>query len=606
MSHAPPLPLARRALDAFVRPVARRAALTLGGALGVALAAAAEPLAFRRLVDLLAASSRDRPSGHVAPATLHALAMGVALVAAVIAVRTIGGARVTVGTWRVRLGIEYHLRSRVAAKLSVLSTRTQAEVGTGGLRYAIESSAPQAATAFTDVAYRLAPTLVYVLVAAAGMLQLQPTLAAVVLCLVPVPAAVAALAARHQTRRAAAHHGRWTRLWAWYDEVLHGMGTVRAFANERAEERRFVRRTRWMFASIRRTVHVDAQVTAAAGVCELAARAAVLGYGGLLVARGRLSLGALLALWGYVGGVFAPVALLVEVYPSLRRARVALEAVFAVLDAEEEAPDRPGAADAPALRGRVTLDGVSFAYDEAPAGRGGRRALDGVTIDVAPGETVALVGPSGSGKSTVLRLVQRLHRPTAGRVLLDGHDLCGLRAASVRRQLGVVPQEVVLFAGSVAANIAYGRPSASRAEVEAAARAANAHEFIMALPGGYEARVAEGGRGLSGGQRQRLAIARAFLVDPAVLLLDEATAALDTESERAVQDALRALRAGRTTLIVAHRLNTVRDADRIVVLADGRVVGDGPHDRLVQTCPVYQALVREQLGDAAPRMSLAA
>jgi ABC-type multidrug transport system fused ATPase/permease subunit len=198
----------------------------------------------------------------------------------------------------------------------------------------------------------------------------------------------------------------------------------------------------------------------------------------------------------------------------------------------------------------------------------------------------------------VLRLLQRVHNPQDGRVLVDGHDVRGLQAASLRRQIGVVPQDVVLFNDSVAANIAYGRPSATRAEVEAAARAANAHEFITRLPGAYQYRVGEGGRSLSGGQRQRIAIARAFLLDPAILLLDEATAALDTDSERAVQDALDSLRRGRTTLIVAHRLNTVRDADRILVIRDGLVIGDGPHDELLAACPTYAALVRHQL--AAP------
>ena len=477
----------------------------------------------------------------------------------------------------------------------MLSPDTQAALGTGGLRYAIETSAPQTAVAFTDVAFRLVPTIAYVLVAACGMWRLQPVLAAAVLCLVPIPAALAAASAPKQAARDAMHQTFWTRLWAWYGEVLHGMGTVRAFANERAEERRFLSQTRWAFRSIRRGVHADARVTAAAGAAELAARLAVLGYGGWLVLRGALSLGALLALWGYVGGVFAPVALLVDTYPAVRKATVALEAVFRVLDAEEESPDLPDAAPAPALVGRVTFENVRFSY-----GGDGRPALDGLRIDIAPGETVALVGPSGGGKSTVLRMVQRVHAPTAGRVLLDGHDLRGLQAASVRRQLGVVPQEVVLFAGSVAANIAYGRPNATRAEVEAAARAANAHDFITALPGAYEHHLGEGGRGLSGGQRQRVAIARAFLVDPAILLLDEATAALDTESERAVQDALRALRRGRTTLVVAHRLNTVRDADRILVVERGRVVGDGPHERLLAECPTYAALVAEQMG-GAPR-----
>ena len=585
--------LAARALTLFVRPNQRRVALTFAGAVSVAAAAAAEPLVFRHLVDFLTtvAGQHGAAMDRVASAAaLRGLVQAVAAIAGVIAWRTLAGARVTVATWQVRLGVEYQLRRHVAAKFSVLSPNTQAEIGTGGLRYAIEASAPQTASAFTDVAFRLCPTVVYVSVAAWGMFRLQPLLAVAVLCLVPIPAALAAVAAPRQAARDAMHHTTWMKLWSWYSEVLHGMATVRAFANERAEEHRFLQRTRLAFASIRNGIHADARVTAAAGSAELCARLAVLGYGGWLVLHGALSLGALLALWGYIGGVFAPVTLLVELYPAVRKATVALESVFRVLDAEEESPDLPNAVAAPTLRGRVTFENVRFSYGD------GRPALDGIDVDVAPGETVALVGPSGSGKSTVLRLVQRVHEPTEGRVLLDGHDLRGLEVATVRRQLGVVPQEVVLFAGSIAANIAYGRPTATRAEVEAAARAANAHEFIMGFSAGYEHRIGEGGRGLSGGQRQRIAIARAFLVDPAVLLLDEATAALDTESERAVQDALRALRSGRTTLVVAHRLNTVRDADRILVVQEGRVVGDGPHEQLLLECETYASLVAQQLG----------
>jgi ABC-type multidrug transport system fused ATPase/permease subunit len=203
--------------------------------------------------------------------------------------------------------------------------------------------------------------------------------------------------------------------------------------------------------------------------------------------------------------------------------------------------------------------------------------------------------------------LQRIHNPTAGRILIDEQHLVSLRIATVRRQYGVVPQDVVLFNDSVAANISYGRPNATRDEVIAAARAANAHDFIMRLAKQYDTRIGEDGRLLSGGQRQRLAIARAFLVDPAVLLFDEATAALDTESELAVQEALRVLCRGRTTLIVAHRLNTVRDADRILFIDDGRIIGSGRHELLLATCPAYARLVRHQMGDesaAGPRRAV--
>ena len=587
------LALASRGISLFVRPNRRRIAVTLVAALAVAFASACEPLLLKLVVDRLAAI---RPDPQGAPdVVLRPVVAAVAIFAAVLACRLLGAAWVTTSTWAVRLNLEYQLRSRVAAKMSVLSARTQAAIGTGGLRYAIDASSPQTASAFTDVAFKALPTLVYVSVAAWGMHRLDPSIMAAVLCLVPIPAIVAAFAARHQRRRDRGHHRFWTRLWSSYSEVLYGMSTVRAFARERAEETRLLRRMRWAFKSIRRGIHVDARTTVAAGLSELAARVVVLVLGGWLVVRGELTVGSLLAFLGYVGGVFAPVQQLVDLYPTLRKAGVALESVFTVLDAEEEAPDAPDARPCPPIRGAVRFERVSFGY----GGANGRRALDDFDVSVEPGETVALVGPSGGGKSTVLRLLQRMHQPDEGRVLLDGHDLRGLQIASVRRQLGVVPQDVVLFNDSVAANIAYGRPNARRDEIVAAAHLANAHEFIMRMPKGYDSKVGEAGRALSGGQRQRIAIARAFLVDPTVLLLDEATAALDTESERAVQHALAGLKAGRTTFVVAHRLSTIRDADRILVVSDGRIVASGTHDRLLATCALYARLVHAQSPEPA-------
>jgi ATP-binding cassette subfamily B protein len=583
------LGLARRAVQLFVRPNSRRVALTFGLSLAVATAAASEPLLLKQVVDRLA-----NVGPQAGDETLHAIVVGVALFALVLTCRILGAAWVTTSTWAVRLNLEYQLRSRVAAKMSVLSARTQDEIGTGGLRYAIDSSSPQTAGAFTDVAFRLVPTLVYVALAAWGMARLDGAITIAVLCLLPVPALVASFAVREQRRRERMQHAFWKRLWSGYTERLHGMGTVRAFARERDEERRLMRRIRWAFASIQRGVHVDARTTVAAGISELAARVVVLCLGGFLVVRGELTVGSLLAFLGYVGGVFAPVQQIVDLYPTLRKASVALASVFQVLDADEESPDVPGAVECPPIRGAIRFEQVSFEY------LSGHKTLDTFDVSVAAGETIALVGPSGSGKSTILQLLQRIHNPTSGRILVDGQDLRTLQIASVRRQYGAVPQDVVLFNDSVAANISYGRPTATRAEVIAAAQAANAHQFITNLAQGYDTLVGEGGRTLSGGQRQRVAIARAFLVDPAVLLLDEATASLDTESEQAVQEALRSLRRGRTTFIVAHRLNTVRDADRILVIGDGRVIGCGTHDELLTSCPTYAALVGHQLGPETP------
>ncbi|MDQ6635827.1 MAG: ABC transporter ATP-binding protein, partial [Gemmatimonadota bacterium] len=330
------LGLARRAVRLFVRPNSRRVALTFGLSLAVATAAASEPLLLKQVVDRLAGVGPQ-----AGDATLHAIAVGVALFALVLTCRILGAAWVTTSTWAVRLNLEYQLRSRVAAKMSVLSARTQDEIGTGGLRYAIDSSSPQTAGAFTDVAFRLVPTLVYVALAAWGMARLDGAITIAVLCLLPVPALVASVAARQQRRRERMQHAFWKRLWSGYTERLHGMGTVRAFARERDEERRLMRRIRWAFASIQRGVHVDARTTVAAGIAELAARVVVLCLGGFLVVRGELTVGSLLAFLGYVGGVFAPVQQIVDLYPTLRKAHVALVSVFHVLDAEEESPDVP-------------------------------------------------------------------------------------------------------------------------------------------------------------------------------------------------------------------------------------------------------------------------
>jgi len=578
-----------RGVRLFAAPNARRISLTLVLSLAVAVASAYEPLLLKRVVDRLSVAGATGADGLAAR---HALVAVVMLFAAVLTGRILGAAWVATSTCAVRLNMEYQVRQRVAAKLSVLSSKTHGEIGTGGLRFAIDESAPQSARAFSDIVFRLFPTIAYVAVAAWGMTHLDAGISAAVLILAPIPALVALVAKRAQTRRDRMLHSFWMRVWGSYTEMLNGMGTVRAFGMERVEERRLMRRMKWAFASIQRGVHVDARVTVAAGLAELAARVIVLTLGGLLVVRGELTVGSLLAFLGYVGGVFAPIQQMVDLYPTARKAGVALDSVFTVLDAEEEAPDVAGAVPCPPIRGRVTFEDVSFGYREH------QRALDHFDVVVNPGETVALVGPSGSGKSTVFRMLQRVHNPTSGRVLIDGADLRTLEIATVRQQFGVVPQDVVLFNDSIAANISYGRPTAKRPEVIAAAMAANAHEFIMRLPNGYDTRVGEGGRGLSGGQRQRIAIARAFLVDPAVLLFDEATAALDTESEEAVQQALHAFRRGRTTFVIAHRLNTVRDADRILVVSEGRIVGDGRHEALVASCPAYARLVRHQLGES--------
>ena len=309
-----------------------------------------------------------------------------------------------------------------------------------------------------------------------------------------------------------------------------------------------------------------------------------------------MSAGELVQFVIYAIMVAGSVAALSEIWGELQRAAGATERLIELLSAHDHVqdPEEPQAMPDP-VSGRIEFDGVSFAYPSRPE----TSALLDVSITVNPGETVALVGPSGAGKSTIIQLLLRFFDPSSGRIMIDGKDLREVRRADFRHSIALVPQDPVIFAASAHENIAFGRSGASQAEVIAAAKAAEAHEFITAMPQGYDTYVGERGVMLSGGQKQRIAIARAILRAAPVLLLDEATSALDAESERAVQDAVENMAAGRTTLIVAHRLATVKKADRIIVFDGGRIVATGNHNELVAAGGLYARLARLQFTDGA-------
>ncbi|SIS69323.1 ABC transporter transmembrane domain-containing protein [Phaeovulum vinaykumarii] len=379
-------------------------------------------------------------------------------------------------------------------------------------------------------------------------------------------------------------------------ELLLAAQTVQAFTNETRSAARFSETTEHSYDAAMKRVSTRAIMTVIVIFCVFAGIVGVLWIGARDVRAGAMSAGELVQFVIYAVMLTGSVGALTEIWGELQRAAGATERLGELLATEDTVtdPPRPAALPRP-VKGAIAFEGVSFHYPSRPD----VSALLDVNLVIAPGETVALVGPSGAGKTTVIQLIQRFWDPETGRVTLDGHDLRSLARADFRAEIALVPQDPVIFAASARENIRFGRPEATDAEVEAAARAAHAHDFLAALPEGYETFLGERGVMLSGGQKQRVAIARAILRDAPILLLDEATSALDAESERAVQAAVETLARDRTTLIIAHRLATVKKADRIVVFDQGRIVAQGTHEALVAEGGLYARLARLQFTQGA-------
>jgi ATP-binding cassette, subfamily B, bacterial len=367
-------------------------------------------------------------------------------------------------------------------------------------------------------------------------------------------------------------------------EDISGMRVVQAFRRERTNERNFHKVNAHYREANQQTVVLNGLYFPFVDFLSALATAIVLGYGGHLVFQGDLTVGTLFAFVLYLSNFFDPVQQLSQLYNTFLSAVAALDNIMNVMDEEPEVRDRPDARDLERIEGEVRFEGVRFGYGDGP------EVLHGIDLDVAAGTTVALVGHTGAGKSTIAKLLARFYDPREGRITIDGVDLRDVTQASLRRQLGVVPQEGFLFAGTVRDNIAFGRPDADPAKVAAAAQAVGAHEFVLALEDGYETNLQERGTRLSLGQRQLVAFARALLADPRILILDEATSSVDIGTERRIEVALRKLLADRTAFVIAHRLSTIRDADLIVVLEHGQVVEQGTHDELMAKRGLYTSL----------------
>ncbi|MCP5368416.1 MAG: ABC transporter ATP-binding protein/permease [Hyphomicrobiales bacterium] len=375
--------------------------------------------------------------------------------------------------------------------------------------------------------------------------------------------------------------------------------TVKYFGNDEHEAQRFDQALRAYERAAVTSKNSLSLLNTGQGVIIALGAVVVMTMAAFGVRDGTMTIGDFVLVNTYLLQLYMPLNFLGSVYREIKHSLTDMEQMFALLDRHPDVVDRPDARDLRLAGGEVRFEHVDFAYDER------RTVLRDIDFAVPAGRTVAIVGPSGAGKSTVSRLLFRFYDPTAGRILIDGQDLRGVRQHSLRAAIGIVPQDTVLFNDTVYYNIAYGRPEAGRGEVEAAARAAQIHDFVAGLPDGYETRVGERGLKLSGGEKQRVAIARTVLKDPDILLFDEATSALDTHTEREIQNSLRSVSAGRTTIVIAHRLSTVVDADEILVLDRGRIVERGDHARLLALDGQYAAMWRRQQEAAQAREALA-
>jgi ATP-binding cassette, subfamily B, multidrug efflux pump len=502
-----------------------------------------------------------------------------------------GGLTFLQGRWTetASQSVAYDLRNAIHRKLAALSFSYHDRTETGQLLSRTVQDVDRIRFLTGRAFQRLTDGIVLLAGTAAMLAWMNPRLALLALCTMPL----LGYRAFHYSRRlrplSLAIQQQLAVLTTRLEQNLRGTRVVKAFAQEEAEIARFDRQNDRWFDLSARSARLQAFNEPLIDLIANVGTVFIIWYGGLLVIRGQLTLGELVAFSTYLAQLVQPVRRLGAIIAAITQAAAAGERIFEILDTESEVQDAPDAVPLPPVRGHVRFEHVSFAYFRR------HRVLADVTFEALPGQVIALLGATGSGKSTIINLIPRFYDPTEGRITIDGCDIGHVTLNSLRDQIGIVLQETTLFAATVRENISFGRPEATEQEIVQAARAAQAHSFIVEMPQGYDTLVGERGITLSGGQRQRVAIARALLKDPRILILDDATSSVDAETEQLIQMALERLMQGRTSFVIAQRLSTLRMADLILVLDDGRIAASGTHGQLVRTSGLYAEIYHRQL-----------